>query len=206
MTPISKIDINKSYRRYAPYYDLLFGAVLEQGRRKLVDAVRQQRPASILEIGIGTGLTLHRYPESSYVVGIDISEEMLEHARRRAKAMPDRKIDLKVMDAEALSFADGSFDCIAVPYVLSVTPDPRRLVAELRRVCSKNGTIVIANHFSGERFWKPLERATRMVADTIGFRSEFSFEEHIAAHDWQIESVTSANLLSLSKVVVIRNA
>ncbi len=198
-------NVTQTYRRYAPFYDRLFGAVLEPGRRRLTEAVQRLAPASILEVGVGTGLTLARYPAGARITGIDLSDPMLDLARERARALPERRIDLHAMDAERMAFADHTFDCVTVPYVLSVTPDPHRLVRELRRVCKPGGRIVILNHFSGGRFWWLLERAARGLADRLGFRSEFSYEAHILAHDWQVESVAAVNLMALSRLVVIRN-
>ncbi|WP_157991497.1 class I SAM-dependent methyltransferase [Caldimonas tepidiphila] len=162
-------------------------------------------PKSVLEIGIGTGLSLFDYPASSRVVGIDLSEEMLEHARKRSASLPDRDITLRYMDAEKMDFPDHSFDCVTLPYVLSVTPNPAQLVAEARRVCRKNGVIIVLNHFSGSRFWWFLEQAVRSLADRVGFRSDFTYEQHILAHDWKVESVTPVNIFGLSRLVVIRN-
>lgn len=206
MQRISEEHVIRAYRRYAPVYDGMYGAVLEPGRRALSNAVRTLRPSSILEIGVGTGLTLASYPETSSIVGIDISGEMLERARARLGTLNGRDVRLELMNAEATSFPDGSFDCVTIPYVLSVTPDPRRLVAEARRVCRKGGTIFILNHFSGSRFWWFLERAVHPVAHRIGFRSDFRFEEQILQHDWQVKSVRPVNLLGLSRLVEIRNA
>jgi len=203
--PISVDNVVNTYRFYAPLYDRLFGAILEPGRRALTEAVSRIRPPSILEVGVGTGLTLGRYPEKSRIVGIDISTDMLEIARQRAKSLRERNIHLAAMNAEAMDFPDESFDCVAIPYVLSVTPDPSRLVAEIRRVCRKGGTILILNHFSGSRFWWFLERAVRSLADRIGFRSDFCFDEQILKYDWEIQSVRRVNFLGLSKLVVIRN-
>jgi len=194
-----------TYRRYAPLYDLLFGAVLEQGRRRMARKVEALAPATILEVGVGTGLTLFRYPPQASIIGVDLSTEMLSKARRKASRLPGRKITLLSMDAEHLSFPDASFDCVTLPYVLSVTPDADRLVSELRRVCRKGGTILILNHFSGSRFWWFLERAVRPLADRIGFRSDFSLERHVLAHPWQVDSVESVNPFGLSKLVSITN-
>lgn len=205
MKSISQENVVSTYRRYAPLYDLLFGAVLEPGRRRLCEEVASVHPATLLEVGVGTGLTLFKYPSSTQLVGIDLSDEMLDRARTRAARMPDRKITLRAMDAECMDFPDQSFDCVTVPYVLSVTPDPAKLIAELQRVCRKGGTIIVLNHFSGSRFWWFLERAVRAVADKIGFRSDFSYEDHILAHDWRVLSVQSVNLLGLSKLVILRN-
>lgn len=205
MNNISRQRVVQTYDAYAPLYDQVFGAVLEPGRRALTRAARERAPASLLEVGVGTGLTLSGYAEQTSVVGVDISPDMLDRARHRASALPNRNIKLTVMDAEQLAFSDGSFDCVAVPYVLSVTPNPARLVAEIRRVCRQGGTILILNHFSGSRFWWLLERAVRPLADRIGFRSDFDFDQHILSYDWQVESVTPVNLLGLSKLVVLRN-
>lgn len=205
MKPISLDNVILAYRFYAPLYDRVFGAILEPGRRALMETVGTLNPSSILEVGVGTGLTLCRYPAASAFVGIDVSDEMLDIARSRAQQLTGRNIQLMAMDAEVMNFPDNSFDCVTIPYVLSVTPNPDRLIAEIRRVCRKDGTILILNHFSGSRFWWCLERVVRSLAGKIGFRSDFSFEEQILKHDWEIQSVMKVNFLGLSRFVSIRN-
>ena len=205
MNPISVDDVVDTYRFYAPLYDRLFGAVLDPGRHALTAAACAIRPTSILEVGVGTGLTLERYPAGSSIVGIDISNDMLDIARERAAALGRGSIHLAAMNAEAMEFPDGCFDCVSIPYVLSVTPNPERLVAEIRRVCRKGGTILILNHFSGSRFWWFLECAVRSLADRIGFRSDFCYDEQILKYDWEILSVKKVNFLGLSRLVTIRN-
>jgi phosphatidylethanolamine/phosphatidyl-N-methylethanolamine N-methyltransferase len=205
MSQISLNNVIDTYRFYAPLYDRVFGAAFEPGRRALGEAVSALRPASILEVGVGTGLILSRYPATSAITGIDVSREMLDIAHERASRLENHNIRLAAMDAENMDFPDGSFDCVAIPYVLSVTPNPRKLVAEIRRVCKKDGTILILNHFSGSRFWWFLERTVRSMADKIGFRSDFCYDEQILSHDWEIKSVRKVNFLGLSKLVEIRN-
>lgn len=207
VTPTPRLNgAARPYERYASVYDRIFGAVLEPGRRALAQAVRELAPASVLEVGVGTGLTLSGYPAQTRVVGIDLSESMLRLARQRSVALPDRRIELHRMDAERMRFDSDSFDCVTLPYVLSVTAQPARLVKEVRRVCRPGGTIFILNHFSGSRFWWALERSVRPFADRVGFRSDFSYEAHVLAHDWQVESVQVVNLLKLSKLVRVRNS
>ena len=206
MTRISPRDVVRTYRRYAPLYDLIFGAVLGPGRKRMARTVVALDPDSVLEVGVGTGLALPHYPEHARVVGIDLSPEMLARAQVQVDRLPARAISLHAMDAEQLSFADDSFDCVTVLYVLSVTPDPDRLVAELRRVCKPQGHIIIVNHFSGSRFWWLLERMVKSLADRIGFRSDFDYARHILSHDWRVETATPVNLFGLSRLVVIRNA
>lgn len=202
---VSREGLIRTYRRYAPFYDRVFGAVLEQGRRELALSVARLDARRILEVGVGTGLTLRHYPAAAQVTGIDLSGEMLRKAEARSAALAPRSITLRQMDAEQMDFGDASFDCVTLPYVLSVTPHPARLVAEVRRVCRPGGTIVVLNHFSGESRWRWMERAFRHVADKVGFRSEFDYARHIAPHDWDVQSVRPVNLLRLSKLVVIRN-
>ena len=206
MSEISPQAVVRTYRFYAPVYDALFGAVLGPGRTRMAKAVSALAPANVLEVGVGTGLALPHYPAGTAVTGIDLSPDMLRRARVVADRLRGRRIDLHEMDAEQLTFEDDSFDCVTVPYVLSVTPDPDRLVAEIRRVCRPGGHILIVNHFSGSRFWWLLERLVRSVADRVGFRSDFDYERHILSHDWHVLSSTPVNLFGLSRLVVIRNA
>lgn len=205
MTDISSEDVVRTYRHYAPLYDTLFGAILGPGRRRMAQAVSELRPTLVLEIGVGTGLTLRHYPSSSRIAGIDLSTEMLARAKAQAGKLADRSILLLTMDAERLAFKDDSFDCVTLPYVLSVTPNPRRLMQEIRRVCKPGGHIIIVNHFSGSRFWWLFERLVKSIADRIGFRSDFDYEHHILAYDWQVEKSVPVNLFGLSRLVIIRN-
>jgi phosphatidylethanolamine/phosphatidyl-N-methylethanolamine N-methyltransferase len=202
---ISQADVLKTYNFYAPIYDYLFGKVLEPGRRALSGQVNALKPESLLEVGVGTGLLLPTYPIQSKITGVDISAAMLEIAKQRARLLPHVNIHLEVMDAEALKFPDESFDCVVLPYVLSVTPDPDALVKEVRRVCRKNGTIILVNHFSGSGTWYLLEKLVKNLAERIGFRSEFSYEANVLKHDWQVVLTQTVNLFGLSKLIVIRN-
>jgi len=204
----SRNGVVRTYQRYAPVYDGMFGAVLEPGRRALAQAASvlcNGSRLSLLEIGVGTGLTLPLYPPSFEITGIDVSDGMLAKARERARRMPDRDIELHLMDGENLTFPDHSFDCVALPYVLSVTPEPARLVAEVRRVCRPGGVVFVLNHFNGNRFWWALERMVRPLADRVGFRSDFDMAEHVLRYDWTVTAVKEVNFLGLSKLVTIRN-
>lgn len=204
LTDVSRAQVERSYRRYAPIYDLVFGASLGRGRSAMLRAVHDLKPQRILEVGVGTGLTLRRYPSDAQVTGIDVSPDMLNVAHRRVKHDTER-FWLHVMDAEAMTFEKGSFDCVTLPYVLSVTPHPDRLVAEVRRVCRPGGHILIVNHFSGHMPWRPIEQLLRPLAGPLGFRTEFSLERHVLRHDWEVQRVETTNLFALSRLILIRN-
>lgn len=204
-TTVTRRQVERSYRRYAPVYDLLFGASLGPGRAAMTRLAETLNPEHILEVGVGTGLTLSQYPESSKVTGIDVSQEMLAVAYRRVAAADSTRINLRAMDAEAMDFPDNTFDCVTLPYVLSVTPNPDRLVREVRRVCRPDGHILIVNHFSGQAPWRLLESLAKPLSSWLGFRSEFSLERHVLSHDWKVLSISPTNMLALSRLIHIKN-
>lgn len=201
----STAGVVRAYGRMAPVYDFVFGRVLEPGRERMCREIRALNPASILEVGVGTGLALGGYPAEARIVGVDVSDRMLARARQRAAQLPGRAISFHRVDAEHMPFADASFDCVTLPYVLSVTPRPVRLVQEVRRVCRPGGTIALLNHFSGSRFWWTLERLVKPAAEQVGFRSDFDYAEHVLAWDWEVQAVHEVNLFGLSKLVLLRN-
>jgi phosphatidylethanolamine/phosphatidyl-N-methylethanolamine N-methyltransferase len=205
MCKITKEDVLHTYKRYAPLYDFVFGAVLQPGRNKLFDLVHQISPQSILEVGVGTGITLPNYPQNAKLVGVDISPEMLQRAKKRANSCSNKDIYLHVMNAENLGFPDSSFDCVVLPYVLSVTPNPFALISELRRVCKTNGSIIIINHFSGSKRWRMLEHLVGKLSRKVGFHSEFDYDDNILVHDWHIDTVLPVNLFNLFKLIHIIN-
>jgi phosphatidylethanolamine/phosphatidyl-N-methylethanolamine N-methyltransferase len=205
MPDLSATDVVQSYRLYAPMYNLLFGAVLEPGRKALARSLTAFQPRRILELGVGTGLMLPLYPQDAAVVGVDLSPEMLALASERAAALPGRRIELMCADVEQLAPWGEPFDCVTLPYVLSVTPHPDRLLQAAMRLCKPGGRILVLNHFSGGRFWSGLERLASPLAKRIGFRSDFRFEDHLGPYQDRIESLHSVNLLGLSKLVVLKN-
>src|SRR5262245_54387052 len=128
--------VKAAYRRYAGFYNALFGPVLQPGRKAVIEAMDCKPGHRVLEVGVGTGLALDLYPEGVKVVGIDVSREMLEKARQRVARRGFNHVEaLLEMDAEATTFPDASFDRIVAMYVLPVVPNPARLLAELHRVC-----------------------------------------------------------------------
>ncbi len=204
MKSINKAAVVDVYRWYAPFYDLLFGYVLESGRIELAKTVAASSPQRLLEVGVGTGLSLLHCPPEVIAFGIDISIDMLRHAQSAIASEHPDNAALVCADAELLPFPDASFDCITLPYVLSVTPDPERLMTELRRVCTPGGQILIVNHFEGAGVWQVAERLMAPLADRVGFRSTMTMDT-LESPMWQIMSVRNVNLFGLSKLVEIRN-
>jgi phosphatidylethanolamine/phosphatidyl-N-methylethanolamine N-methyltransferase len=167
-------DVISAYRRWAPVYDHTFGVVAAEGRKHAVEILNRSS-GKILEVGVGTGLSLPTYKRSLDIVGIDLSPEMLDKARERVFEKQLKNISgLHVMDASQLSFADNTFDTVVAMYVMTVVPDPEKVMRELARVCKPGGQVLLVNHFSqdeGMRGW--LERRMAPFGDKLGWRPLF---------------------------------
>lgn len=168
-------DVVKSaYRRWAPVYDATFGRVSMVGRKHAVETINGSK-GRVLEVGVGTGLSLADYERHLEIVGIDLSPEMLDKARERvAQDNLTHVTGLHEMDAGELAFPDASFDTVVAMYVMTVVPDPEKVMRELARVTKPGGEVILVNHFSqveGVRGW--VERRMAPFAEIIGWRPVF---------------------------------
>ena len=203
-----KKNIINTYNFYAHFYDLIFGRVLDSARKKVIKSMKLEDGEKILEMGVGTGLSFRHYPnnKSLQIYGIDISDKMLKQAQKRIRKFPDKKIILENMDAENTSFPDDHFDKVVLMYIYSVTPNPPNLLAEAFRICKPDGDVYIINHFSHSKGGKSsfLERLFRSMSDTIGFRSDFSYQTYVEDLKLGVDKKMSANLFSLTRILKLR--
>ncbi len=208
--PRSPMDANAvrvAYRRWAGIYDFGFGLISKVARRQAVAAVNLAPGVNVLEVGVGTGLALPMYAPEKRVTGIDLSAEMLVQARQRAVDMGLRNIDsLLEMDAQKTSFADGQFDIAVAMFVASVVPDPRALVAELKRVVRPGGTILFVNHFAAERgpvWW--VERAMAPASSLLGWHPDFHLGHMFADTDLKSSVIKSMWPMGLFRLIRMPN-
>lgn len=166
--------VRTAYRRWAPVYDHTFGAFSTAGRRHAVEVINASA-GRVLEVGVGTGLSLPGYGRHLEVVGIDLAPEMLDKARERvATGNLDHVTGLHEMDAEQLTFPDASFDTVVAMYVMTVVPNPELVMAELARVVKPGGQVLLVNHFSqddGVRGF--IERRLAPFGDRLGWHPLF---------------------------------
>ncbi|MBV1697325.1 MAG: class I SAM-dependent methyltransferase [Hyphomicrobiales bacterium] len=169
--------IAKAYARWAPIYDLVFGAVFDRGRKASI-AAAERIGGRILEVGVGTGLSLPDYSRSNRVTGVDISAPMLRKAKTRAAEHRLTNVDgLAVMDAQRLGFADGVFDVVVAQYVITAVPDPEKTLDEFARVVKPGGEIILVNHLGAESGLRAIfEQGLAPIARRLGWRPEFRFE------------------------------
>jgi phosphatidylethanolamine/phosphatidyl-N-methylethanolamine N-methyltransferase len=176
---LDKETITKAYARWAPVYDLVFGAVFERGREAAISAA-ERIGGRILEVGVGTGISLPDYSPANRICGIDISEPMLQKAMERVSKLNLKHVEgLWVMDAEHLRFPDNSFDVVVAQYVITTVPDPEATLDEFARVLKPGGEIVLVSRVGAEAgLRKALERWFAPTARKLGWRTEFSFQRY----------------------------
>jgi len=185
-------QVAEAYGRWAPVYDIVFGPVFRQGRRaavKAADAVGGR----ILEVGVGTGLSLDSYGRGTRIVGIDISEPMLDKARKRVEARGLTNVEaLEVMDAEHLAVPDASFDVVVAQYVVTAIPNPEKALAEFVRVVRPGGEIILTTRIGAETGMRgTIEKFLMPLTTRLGFRTEFSW----ARYECWAKATTSVRLL-----------
>lgn len=172
-------QVAEAYGRWAPVYDLVFGPVFRQGRRA---AAREADRVGgrVLEVGVGTGLSLSDYSKGTRIVGIDISDAMLDKARKRVAARGLANVEaLEVMDAESLAVPDGAFDVVVAQYVVTAIPNPERALNEFVRVVRPGGEIIITTRIGAETGVRgAIEKFLMPLTTRLGFRTEFSWARY----------------------------
>jgi phosphatidylethanolamine/phosphatidyl-N-methylethanolamine N-methyltransferase len=172
-------QVAEAYGRWAPVYNIVFGPVFSRGRRTAVDAA-ERVGGRILEVGVGTGLSLEHYARRNRIVGIDISEPMLEKARERVKRLRLDNVEaIAVMDAEQLTFPEASFDVVVAQYVVTAVPNPERALDEFVRVLRPGGEIILTSRIGAETgFRGTVEKWLMPVTSRLGWRTEFPWTRY----------------------------
>lgn len=181
MPDIDTRSVERAYARWAPVYDFVFGAVFDAGRRAAIAAAERvcgPQGGRILEVGVGTGISLPDYARVNAIVGCDISQAMLRKAVERVRIHKLANVELlAVMDAARLPLPDASFDVVVAQYVITAVPDPEATLDEFARVLKAGGEIVLVNHIGAEGGpRKVFEQGFAPIARRLGWRPEFPFQ------------------------------
>jgi phosphatidylethanolamine/phosphatidyl-N-methylethanolamine N-methyltransferase len=190
------------YARLAPIYDLIYGITLAPGRRQAMARLAPEPGESILEIGVGTGLSAVTYPIGCRVAAIDLSPHMIERARTRLTRLGVEHVTLCRMDAGRLAFADEQFDAIYAAYVMNIVADPVRAAHEMLRVCRPGGRIVLLNHFKNAGGGSVLDRFLGRLASRSGVNWHVDLMTFLERAGLTAESVELVNIPRVSSVVV----
>lgn len=199
-------DIKKIYSGYSNVYDLIFKRFFYPRQKHVINSMNIKEGDKVLDVGVGTGLSLPLYPKHCEVTGIDLSPEMLEQAEKKVKKYNLSHVKLLEMDASSLSFNDDTFDHVIATFVISVVPDPVKVISEMKRVNKKDGRLVIVNHFqSTNKFFAKIEEFVSPVCTKLGWRSNLALEELVENADLKICQDYKMKKIDLWKVVFADN-
>lgn len=170
--------MERVYNRYSGIYDFLFGKVFQSGREMGPELLDLFSGAQLLEVGVGTGLSLPLLPRNIEITAIDLSQKMLEQAKKRADSLGLKRVQFRKMDATNLDFSNASFDRVLAAYFISTVPDPVRVVHEMKRVCKPGGYLVFLNHFQSEHpFLGLIEKLYSPLCYRVGFKTDLNLRK-----------------------------
>ncbi len=197
---------SKLYSDFAPLYDKIFGKIYYARLKQVIEDLGIAPGAKVLEVGAGTGTSFPAYPPHCEVIGIDLAPDMLSRAREKIQENGWTHFTVMEMDALHLDFPEDSFDYVMAFHVVTVVPDPIRMMQEVKRVCRPGGRIVIVNHFTTDfPVFGTLTEALDPVTRHLGWRTNLRLRPFIAATELQVETVYKLSKLSLYTVLVGRN-
>ena len=200
-------SLERVYTNYASVYDQTFGKVFNESRESAVRGLSIKQDDSVLEVGVGTGMSLPLYPEHCRVTGIDLSEGMLKKAQARVAEHQLDHVSLHRMDAGNMEFEDDSFDIVMAAYVVTAVPDYRQVVSEMIRVCRPGGRIVMLNHFSnGNKFIAAVEKLISPMCMRMGFRTDLTLNHVLDGTTLQVAKKQKVNLFRFWQLVECVNA
>ncbi|MBM4285145.1 MAG: methyltransferase domain-containing protein [Deltaproteobacteria bacterium] len=201
---VSPSYMEKLYSFYSPFYDAIFGQLLGPGRRRAFQYLDRRPRQRILEIGIGPGSTLEFYPPRTELVGIDISQAMIDKAREKAARLNSGStFDLRVMDAGRLEFPDSYFDAVLSAYVITTVSDPRQVCREILRVVKPGGQIIVVNHSRCQKSGH-LSRIEDLMAPIfvrIGFTTDLDVIRVMEESGIKILQSVRCNLLNTGRII-----
>jgi phosphatidylethanolamine/phosphatidyl-N-methylethanolamine N-methyltransferase len=213
MAEIAKLDFDRemvetAYDRWAPVYDLVFGGVFSKGRAAAI-AATNKIGGRVLDVGVGTGISLPQYGPHLRIFGTDISEGMLRKAKARVAELGLRNVEgLAVMDAEKLEFPDDSFDVVMAQYVVTAVPNPEVALNEFARVLRPGGELIVLSRVSADAGMRHfIERGLQPVVRQLGFRTDFAwsrYEKWVAGRPYGVELVERRPIPPLGHFSLIR--
>ncbi|MDN3513086.1 MAG: class I SAM-dependent methyltransferase [Candidatus Brocadia sp.] len=198
--------IKKVYSFYSWVYDAFFGKIFEHGRFVAFHMMDVKPSDTILEVGVGTGLSLPLYPRETKVIGIDISQEMLEKADMKKKYYNLTNVELYNMDASSMTFADNTFNKVIASHVITVVPDPFRTLNEIKRVCKEGGEIFILNYTGcNNKIVSGFEKFISPFRDKMGLGKHIDLDELLRNAHLSITNERRVNFLEMCRLVECKN-
>jgi phosphatidylethanolamine/phosphatidyl-N-methylethanolamine N-methyltransferase len=194
---------SRLYSDFAPLYDKIFGKIFYTRLERVIEDLEIPPGAKVLEIGAGTGTSFPAYPTHCEVTGIDLAPDMLARARQKIRENGWSHLKVMEMNALALEFPENTFDYVMAFHVVTVVPDPVRMIEEAKRVCKPGGKIVIVNHFTSDfPLLGSLTQALDPVTRWLGWRTDLKLKPFIEMAELTVEKVYKLSKTSLYTVVL----
>lgn len=199
--------IESFYSGFGPFYNFVYGKLFfNEGRRVAIDLLELVPKQKVLEVGVGTGLTLPMYPPSVTVEGIDLSDSMLKEAKVLIKRYHLSNVSVRKMNANHLEYPDNSFDAVLGNLFISATSDPVGAMNEMKRVCKPGGLLVLMNHFKSEnKVLAKMEDGIAPLAKSVGFNSALPMQPLLKATNLKVKRLEKVNLFGLWTAVSFVN-
>ena len=198
---------SRVYSDLAHLYDAVFGRAFVDREHEVIEGLSFRPNQRVLEVGVGTGISLDAYPPYVRLVGIDASTDMLGHAVAKIKENAWGHMEVRQGDAQQLDFPDNTFDWVTTFHVMTVVPEPRRMMAEMVRVCKPGGRIVVINHFaSRRRFFYFIAMVLNPLTKLLGWTTRLRARDVLDGHAIVVERHERFSRWSVHFVIVARKA
>ncbi len=199
-------SIKTIYNGYSGVYDLIFKGFFHPRQKMAIDDLDIKHGSKVLDVGVGTGLSLALYPSHCDVTGIDISTKMLNQAHKKIEKLGLSNITLMEMDACNLEFEDDTFDYVIATHIVSVVPEPIRVVSEMQRVAKHGAGMVIVNHFVSSKPWvAKVENFFDPLFRKFGWRMDLSYEDFVDSTKLDVRQKKKLSKVDLWEIVHANN-
>ncbi|HVN92026.1 MAG TPA: methyltransferase domain-containing protein [Candidatus Binataceae bacterium] len=196
---------SRVYSDFSHFYDAVFGRAFVDREHKVIAELPFRAGNRVLEVGVGTGISLDAYPSYVQLTGIDYSSDMLKHAVEKIRENDWRHINVQQGNALALDFPDNSFDWVTSFHVITVVPDPRQMMAEMVRVCRPGGRIVVISHFASPKPWLyALGSLVNPVTKLLGWTTRLRARDVLEGQPIDIEHHARPHSLAVHFVLIAR--
>ena len=196
----------KIYSLYSHFYDSLFGAIFHPGHRAASELMNIQPGERVLEVGIGTGMSLSLYPGNVEVVGIDINQDMIKQAGEKKQRMGYTNVKLCITDATEMGFKNNYFDKVIAAHSITVIPKPSETLKEIKRVCKENAEFFFLNYSgSDDNIVSRIEKAWSPIRSRLGLGNVIDLEGLLQNANFKIDLKDRVNIFKLFQIIKCRN-
>ena len=196
---------SRVYSDFARYYDSVFGRVFIDREHEIIGDLNLRPDQNVLEVGVGTGISLDAYPAYTHVIAIDPSADMLKIAERKIAEQGLTHVEVRQGDALNLEFPDNTFDFVTSFHVMTVVPDPVRMMAEMIRVCKVGGRIVVETHFQSDNpIVALLNNLVNPITRLIGWTTRVRKSDVLRGHKIELEHNARTSQFSVHTLIIAR--